>query len=165
MHARSGIPHLLLFAFAASCGTPDQPRAPADAFDADAHVAAWVQFWNTRDLTQLDELFLSDSSLTYFSSEREGLIQGPAAVRAHHEGFGFVEGGMEPEQELWVEDVQSSVYGTVAVVTATWLFGDRSSPPDSISRGPMTVVYTWTEDRYRIAHMHFADHPVPPDNE
>jgi hypothetical protein len=162
MHARTGIPRLLLLAFAAACGAPDQSRAPADAFDADAHLAAWAEFWNTRDLTLLDELFLSDSNLTYFSSERVGLIQGPAAVREHHEGFGFVAGGMQPEQELWVEDVQSSVYGTAVVVTATWLFGDRSAPPDSISSGPMTVVYTRTNDRYQIAHMHFADHPVTP---
>jgi hypothetical protein len=114
--------------------------------------------WNTRDLTRVEELFLSGSSVTYFSSEREGLIQGFAAVRVHHEGFGFVEGGTEPEQELWVEEVQSVPFGTVVVVTGIWLFGDRSAPPDDISRGPMTVVYTWAGDRYRIAHMHFSEY-------
>jgi hypothetical protein len=156
---------LIFVVFAVSCGVPDQSQTPLDAFDADTHIAAWVELWNTRDLTRLDELFLSDSSLTYFSSEREGLIQGPAAMREHHEGFGFIAGGMEPEQELWVEDVQSSAYGKVAVVTATWLFGDRSASADSISHGPMTVVYTWADDRFRIAHMHFADRPVQADAE
>jgi hypothetical protein len=142
----------------AACGEPSQSQAPSQAFDADAHIAAWVDLWSTRDLSRLDELFLSDSRVTYYSSELEGLIQGPAAVREHHEGFGFVEGGVEAEQELWVEDIHSSVYGTVAVVTAVWLFGDRAAPMDSISRGPMTVVYTLDDDRYRIAHMHFANY-------
>jgi hypothetical protein len=72
---------LIFVVFAVSCGVPDQSQTPLDAFDADTHIAAWVELWNTRDLTRLDELFLSDSSLTYFSSEREGLIQGPAAMR------------------------------------------------------------------------------------
>jgi hypothetical protein len=48
-----------------------------------------------------------------------------------------------------VEDVRSAVFGDAAVVGAIWLFGDRSAPPKSISRGPMTIVYTWTGDRYR----------------
>jgi hypothetical protein len=29
----------------------------------------------------------------------------------------------------------------------------------------MTVVYTWADDRFRIAHMHFADRPVQADAE
>ena len=131
---------------------------PGQSLDADAHVEAWVELWSTRDLALVDELFLNDSSVTYFSSEREGLIQGFAAVRAHHEGFGFVDGGTEPEQELWVEDVRSSAFEGVAVVGAIWLFGDRSAPPEGISRGPMTAVYIWSGDRYRIAHMHFAEY-------
>jgi ketosteroid isomerase-like protein len=137
---------------------PDQHQTSSEAFDAGAQVAEWVELWNTRDLARLDELFLADSRVTYFSSELEGLIQGPSAVRAHHEGFGFVDGGVEPEQELWVEDVRSSVFGSTAVVTAIWLFGDRAAPADSISRGPMTAVYTWADDGYRIAHMHFAEY-------
>ena len=156
--SRISVSWLCPVVFVAACGAPNPSRAPSKAFDADANIGAWVELWNTRDLSQVDELFLSDSRLTYLSSELEGLIQGPAAVREHHEGFGFVEGGIAPEQELWVEDTQSSVYGTVAVVTAVWLFGDRSDRRDSISRGPMTVVYTLVDDRYRVAHMHFANY-------
>jgi ketosteroid isomerase-like protein len=158
MLPRISVSWLPLVVFVAACGGQSQSQAPSGGFDADAQIAAWVDLWNTRDLSKVDELFLADSRVTYFSSEREGLIQGAAAVREHHEGFGFVEGGIEPEQELWVEDIQSSVYGTVAVVTAVWSFGDRSAPRDSISRGPMTVVYTLVDDRYRIAHIHFANY-------
>jgi hypothetical protein len=147
-----------LLVLVASCGLNDRSPASQEAFDADSHVAAWVELWNTRDMALVDELFVDDSSLTYLSSEREGLIEGFAAVRAHHEGFGFIEGGAEPEQELWVENVRSSVYGGAAVVGAIWQFGDRASPPDSIARGPMTAVYVWAGDRYRIAHMHFAEY-------
>jgi hypothetical protein len=56
------------------------------------------------------------------------LAQGFDAVRAHHEGFGFVAGGTEPDQELWVEDVRSPVFGNAAVIGAIWLFGDRAAP-------------------------------------
>lgn len=149
---------ICVVASVAACGAPNQSQSPSQAFDADAHIAAWIDLWSTRDLNRVDELFLSDSRVTYYSSELEGLIKGPAAVREHHEGFGFVEGGVEAEQELWVEDLHSSVYGTVAVVTAVWLFGDRAAPRESVSRGPMTVVYTLVDDRYRIAHMHFANY-------
>lgn len=154
--AVSWMPSLLLVA---ACGPTDSSPATPETFDADAQIAAWVELWNTRDLAGVDELFLNDSTVTYFSSEREGLIEGFAAVRAHHEGFGFVEGGREPEQELWVSDVRTSVYGDAAVVVAIWQFGDRAAPLlDSISRGPMTAVYIWAGDRYRIGHMHFAEY-------
>jgi hypothetical protein len=72
--------------------------------------------------------------------------------------MGFVAGGEAPAQELWVGDAHASVFGPTAVVTAKWYFGDRTAPPDSVQRGPMTAVYVWSSDRYRIAHMHFADY-------
>ncbi|NIO33197.1 MAG: DUF4440 domain-containing protein [Gemmatimonadetes bacterium] len=158
MRVRSAVSHIPLLVLIAACGPTDRPPASPETFDAESHVAAWVDLWNTGDLARVDELFLTDSSVTYFSSEREGLIEGFAAVRAHHEGFGFVDGGTQPEQELWVADVRSSMYGDVAVVGAIWQFGDRSAPVDSIQRGPMTAVYVRAGDRYRIAHMHFAEY-------
>jgi len=158
MRLRSGVARTALLLLVAACGPADRSPAPPETFDAEAQVAAWVELWSTRDLALVDELFVNDSSVTYFSSEREGLIEGFAAVRAHHEGFGFVEGGTEPDRELWVEDVRSTVFGNAAVVGAIWLFGDRAAPPDSIARGPMTIVYVWAGDRYRIAHMHFAEY-------
>ena len=150
------IPILLLIN--AACQSASDGGSSQVAFDGQAHVDAWVQLWNTYDLSRLEELFLWDSTATYLSSEREGLIQGPGGIREHHSGMGFVDGGRPPEQELWVEDVQTSIYGTTAVVTAVWFFGDRAVPADSVQRGPMTMVYVHAGDGYRIAHMHFANY-------
>lgn len=118
---------------------------------------AWVELWATYDLARVDDLFLADPRLSYFSSEKEGLMVGPSAIRAHHEGFEFVVGGRVPEQELWVDDVHVSEFGNIAVVGAMWHFGDRASPGEA-SRGPMTVVYVDEGQGPRIAHMHFADY-------
>jgi ketosteroid isomerase-like protein len=126
-------------------------------FDAEAELGAWVELWATYDLERVDDLFLDDPRLTYFSSETEGLMVGPAAIRTHHEGFDFVEGGRAPGQELWVEEIHVSEFGRVAVVGATWHFGDRAMP-DEASRGPMTVVYVDEGHGPKIAHMHFADY-------
>ena len=133
-------------------GAPESP-----GFDAETAIGAWVELWATYDLGPLEDLFLDDARLTYFSSEKEGLMVGPDAIREHHVGFDFVEGGRAPEQELWVDDIHVSEFGTVAVVGATWYFGDRATP-DVASRGPMTVVYVNEGEGPRIAHMHFADY-------
>ena len=141
-----------------ACQSAGEVDTPPTGFDAKTQVDAWVELWNTYDLTRLEDLFLWDSTVTYLSSEREGLIRGPAALREHHVGMGFVDGGRPPEQELWVEDVRSSVYDATAVVSAVWLFGERSAATDSVQRGPMTIVYVRTAGGFRIAHMHFANY-------
>ena len=138
-----------------------RPLAPVPSsspgFDADGLIAAWVGLWRTYDLDRVSELFLPDARANYLSSEREGLIVGIDAVLEHHRGFGFAPGGLEPEQELWVEDIAGFSYGNTGVVTGVWYFGDRGSPAGA-QRGPMTVVYTLYGDEYRIAHMHFANY-------
>lgn len=126
------------------------------AFEAEAYVDRWVQLWQSYDLNLVDELFLHDDRLTYFSSEKEGLIRGLDAVREHHRGFGFVPGGKTPEQTLWVEDVAADRFGDTAVVTAIWYFGDPERPAVENQRGPMTMVYVRDGDGFRIAHLHFA---------
>ncbi|MCG8468790.1 MAG: peptidylprolyl isomerase [Gemmatimonadetes bacterium] len=133
------------------------PPSASAGFDAEAHAAAWVRLWRTYDLDLVRTLFLPDGRVTYLSSEREGLIEGFDALIPHHEGFGFVSGGLSPESELWVEDVAGVSYGNSAVVTGVWFFGDRAER-DAAQRGPMTVVYTLYGDEYRIAHMHFANY-------
>ena len=137
-----------------ACGATQD--LPTPTLDVNAHVAEWVEFWGTYDLSKLDDLFLADA--TYLSSEREGLIVGLDALREHHAGFGFVDGGFEQEQELWVEDVQASAFESSAVVTAVWFFGDRGAPREGVSRGPMTAVYVWTDDGFKIAHMQFGNY-------
>lgn len=140
-----------------------EPTSPAAApsaspgFDSDAQLRAWVDLWRTYDLDRVRELFLPDARVTYLSSEREGLITGLEALIEHHEGFGFVAGGVVPELELWVEDTAGRSFGNTAVVTGVWYFGDRAQR-DSAQRGPMTIVYTLHGGEYRIAHMHFANY-------
>ena len=73
--------------------------------------------WNNYDLNQVDKLF--DSSSTYFSSERAGLIHGKDSLKKHHESFGFVAGGKESANKLWLEDIREQDLGTSKVVTAS----------------------------------------------
>ncbi len=141
-----------------SCTDPDSGLPPPPEFDVTAHTNAWLNLWRTYDLDLVDQLFLNDSRLSYLSSEREGVLRGLDEVRDHHSGFGFVSGGADPPNELWLEEVVSSIYGSSAVVSARWFFGDRSADRDSIQQGPMTAVYVLSGDRYKIAHMQFADY-------
>lgn len=150
---------LLLLAAVMGCSSaPDEIQAAErrpDEFDAEGWVSAWVDIWNSYDLTQVDELFLQDERLTYFSSEKEGVIIGIEAIREHHQGFGFVEGGKRQPNKLWLEDVHSESFGTTAVVTAIWYF---ERPDGSVQRGPVTIVYVRQGEAYRIAHMNFSNY-------
>jgi ketosteroid isomerase-like protein len=126
--------------------TPDTPRELLNA---------WVDLWESYDLDMVSHLFLQDERLTYFSSEAEGLLTGFDQVEEHHRGFGFVPGGAERDQVIWVGDVQIREYGDAALIAAIWYFGDPDTPDDA-QRGPMSALAIRTEDGYRIAHMHFA---------
>jgi hypothetical protein len=127
-------------------------------FDTATETAKWVQLWRTYDLDLVDDLFVTDSTVTYLSSEREGLILGFDSVRVHHEGFGFVPGGVPPASELLLEDVHSELRGDATTVTAVWFFGDRAAPRDSVQHGPVTFVYVWREDGWRVAHVQFGNY-------
>jgi hypothetical protein len=146
---------------------PAEPVPHQVPFDVDVYVAAWTELWATYDLDKVDELFLADPDVTYFSSEKEGLIVGLDAIREHHAGFGFVPGGSPPAIELWLEDVHATVLGSTAVVNAIWYFGDReaaaSTEGGGAQNGPMTSVWVLDGDTYKIAHMHFAEY-LPPDD-
>ncbi len=144
-----------------ACTTNDS----TPAFDTDEHMSAWVNLWNTYDLSLVDDLFLTDSTVTYFSSEREGLITGIDAVILHHEGFGFVPGGKIAEQELWVDDVHTATHGPTAIVTGMWYFGQRDNAPDEVQRGPFTFVYVLMGAEYRLAHLNFGTYLETPDGE
>lgn len=130
---------------------------PAPTFDAQAETANWVELWRTYDLKSIDDLFVADSTVSYLSSEREGLILGIDSLRAHHEGFGFVSGGTAPASELWLEGIHGQQWGDVATVTAVWFFGDRSTP-DGVQRGPVTFVYVWRDGTWKIGHAQFANY-------
>ena len=123
--------------------------------DAEEWVEEWVKFWNTYDLDQVDELFLHDDRLSYFSSEKEGAIFGFDAVREHHKGFGFIPGGKEQPNKLWLEDLHFADLNSSVVVTGIWYFQKPDSPKQ---RGPVTIVYIRQGDRFRIAHMNFSEY-------
>jgi ketosteroid isomerase-like protein len=126
--------------------------------EAERVVASWVALWTSYDLDRVNDLFLQDARVTYFSSEKEGLIRGMDAIREHHRKFGFVPGGKRAERELWVEEVEADDYGDTLVVTAIWYFGDRRKPEAENQRGPMTMVYVRAAGEYRIAHLHFGNY-------
>jgi hypothetical protein len=131
---------------------------PLINFDPEEAVSTWVSMWNSYDLSLVDELFLTDPTVTYFSSEKEGLIRGIDALRKHHAGFGFVRGGKVQENKLWVEDLHTTTFGSTAVVTGVWYFRRGAENSGTIQRGPVTFVYVQKADEWRIAHVHFAEY-------
>jgi len=116
----------------------------------------WVKFWNSYDLDELNHLFVTDHRLSYFSSEKAGLIQGIAQARKHHREFGFVSGGKNSPNRLWIEDLSIISEKNSATAAATWFF---KKPKEILQRGPMTAVLVPAEETWKIIHMHFANRP------
>jgi hypothetical protein len=100
--------------------------------------------------------FFSRARETYYSSEKRGLIRGMDALLKHHEEFGFVEGGKDSPNSLWLEDAQMEVFEGGVLVKAYWCF--RRGDSENVQRGPVTLVYVPTLDDYRIAHTHFSNY-------
>ncbi|WP_074410385.1 MULTISPECIES: hypothetical protein [Aquimarina] len=122
-------------------------------------INKWLNLWETYDLNLLDDIFLQTEDLTYFSSEKEGLMIGYKHLKPHHLGFGFVEGGKQPEKSLWLEDMTTKIYGETAMVAAVWYFGDRNAVKDSISKGPVTFILSNDKQgNAKIIHTHFANY-------
>ena len=124
-------------------------------FATEKMVGAWVAMWNSYDLAQIDRLFLLDRNLTYFSSEKEGAIKGVEAVREHHRGFGFVNGGKSSDSKLWVEDLYTTDFDSAVVVTGIWHFRRATGQEQ---RGPLTFVYVKSGEEYRLAHLNFGNY-------
>lgn len=107
------------------------------------------------DLNEVDALFADNVS--YFSSEKQGVIIGKAAVREHHSGFGFKAGGNADKagNRLWLQHLRFDRVDTATViVTAIWLFLRAAHAHDErqTQRGPLTAVLTGG----RIVHMNFG---------
>ncbi len=115
-------------------------------------IEAWEKSWNTYDLNEVSRLFVDDTSVTYFSSERPGLIRGIDSLVAHHRRFGFVTGGKASENKLWLSEVRY----LPGAVTATWHF---QRPGRDEQRGPVSFVLKKMQQGYRIAHAHFSNDP------
>ncbi len=129
--------------------------------EAQATIDQWVKLWGTYDLNLLPEIFLTTDELTYFSSEKEGLIKGYAQMLPHHAGFGFVAGGKQPRINLWLEDIETRLYGQTAVVAAVWYNTGYGEPREKAraQRGPVTFVLVRDDaGRVKIAHAHFANY-------
>ncbi len=144
---------LWLLLSAGCSNNTDQAGTP---FDADV-INAWVGMWNSYDLDLVDQLFVADSTVTYLSSEREGVVAGIDSLREHHVGFGFVSGGKETETELWLEDLHISEHARATVVAGTWYFR-RETDEEEDQRGPVTLVYVPIRGTHRIAHAHFSNY-------
>lgn len=118
-------------------------------------VDAWVAMWNSYDLDEVSRLMLDDDSLTYLSSEREGVFAGLPAVVEHHRGFGFVPGGRQTGNRLWLEDLVYTDFGETTVVAGVWLFQRATGVT---MRGPVTLVAVRGEGGYRLAHLNFGNY-------
>jgi hypothetical protein len=134
----------------AATGSPGAPTP-------DALLDAWLGMWRRYDLDGVDDLFLDDDGLTYFASDREGLISGLDAVRAYHADAGFAPGGFQPESELWLEEVSISDFGESAVIGGVWYFGNRLNGQSS-GRGPLTMVLTRAPNGLKISHLNFGNY-------
>jgi imidazolonepropionase-like amidohydrolase len=132
--------------------TESGPTSPGEALEH------WLGLWRRYDLTHFDEVFLDDPALTYFPNDSAGLIEGFDAVRAYHEGLGFVAGGFRPDSELWIEDVVLSDFGQSATVSAVWHYGSRVRAAETPG-GPLTIVIVRTRNGHRISHVHMGNYP------
>ncbi len=118
-------------------------------------ILDWVDAWNSYDLNAIDELFVQSDDLSYFSSEKEGVIRGFEAVKTHHEGFGFVPGGNKSQKRLILVDVDHTCTANQPIVTAIWYF---QHPDGRLQKGPVSISYVYDGNAYRIQHMHFANY-------
>ena len=118
----------------------------------------WVEMWNSYDLNLVEQLFLPDSNLTYFSSKKEGLITAIDAVQKHHKSFDFIPGGKTQSNKLWLENLKFVDFGSTSVVTGIWYFQRGSENAEEAQRGPVTFVCIRKNQTYYIAHVNFAEY-------
>jgi hypothetical protein len=138
--------------------TPNVATAPpAGPSTPQAVLEGWLSMWREYDLDRVSELFVDDDALSYFPSDREGAIEGLAAVLEYHRGLGFTSGGFDPSNELWLERVMISDFEDSAVVTAIWHFGARLTRQIG-GRGPLTMVIARTAAGFRISHVAFGNY-------
>jgi hypothetical protein len=159
---------LLLFSLTA-CTTNDKTSNPVENNITEKSVLTqseitgilnnWLNLWATYDLNLLPDIFLQSDKLTYFSTEKKGVIKGYKQMYPHHKSFGFAEGGAQPKITLWLEDIQPRIYGETAVVTAIWYDTAYGAPKETAKNGPVTFVLVRDDQgNVRIANASFADY-------
>jgi hypothetical protein len=119
-------------------------------------INRWVRNWNNYDLSIISQLFLNDSRVSYFSSEKEGLIKGIKALIDHHKDFGFVKGGKDTGNKLWLMNIDCEIFNETAIVKAEWVFQRKGS--DQVQKGPVSLIYIIVDNEFRIAHAHFSNY-------
>jgi len=141
------------------CSTATEKKTTLTEIESNAVIGKWLNLWETYDVNKLGDVFLESDKLTYFSSEKRGLIKGYDKMKPHHIGFGFVEGGKKPAKSLWLENIETRVYDGSTMVGGVWYFGDKSLPKDSISNGPVTfIIVKDKQGLAKIIHTHFANY-------
>ena len=149
---------VVITCFIAFCSKEQTLKDVSSESQINELLNGWVKMWNSYDLDQVDKLFLNSSSVTYFSSEKEGVIKGIEAVREHHKGFGFIPGGKESDNRLWVEEMFIEIFESCAAVSSIWFFQRAGEDREKVQRGPMSIMYVKDGENYKIAHMHFGNY-------
>lgn len=148
---------VFMSAFLFACSQQKHELQPEEV---ESIMQQWLELWHTYDTDKIENIFWNSPALTYFSSEKKGLIKGYAQLKPHHEDFGFVSGGKIPANSLWLEEMTITLHHSTAVVDAIWYFGDKQLPRDSVQKGPCTFVIIKDEDALaKIAHVHFGNYP------
>jgi imidazolonepropionase-like amidohydrolase len=137
------------------------PTVTVGASTPQAVLEGWLGMWRKYDLDRVSELFVDDDALSYFPADREGVIEGFSAVLDYHRALGFVSGGFDPQNDLWLERVMIADFEDSAVVTAIWQFGNRLARRIS-GRGPFSMVIARTAAGYRISHVAFGNYAPEP---
>lgn len=140
-----------------SIDTGDQRKieGSAETSKIEDFINEWVAMWNSYDLDQVEHLFLNSDQLSYFSSEKEGVIKGFKNVVNHHIGFGFVKGGKQSTSRLWLDQVNFSSHGPTKIVTAIWYFQKKGGP---VQKGPVTFVCLEDTSGYKFVHLNFGNY-------
>ena len=150
---------VLFFCFTLSCQQENNERENSQvSMQVFELIENWVAMWNSYDLSEVKKLFINSEKLSYFSSEKEGVLKGFDAIVSHHAGFGFVEGGKVQENKLWLEDIEIDVFPSTAIVTAIWYFEKPAAAEEAVQRGPVTFVCIRDGDDYTFAHMNFSEY-------
>ena len=124
--------------------------------DIEQAINQWVKLWNTYDVLKVPKLFLNDERVTYLSSEKEGLIKSIGSLIEHHKEFGFVEGGKDTGNKLWLENIDVESFGSSVIMKADWLFKRKDSK--EIQHGPVTITYLKSGKSWLITHAHFSNY-------
>ena len=125
--------------------------------DEDKLIEEWTAMWNSYNLDEVDLLFTKD--VTYFSSERSGLIMGLDKLKAHHKSFGFVSAGKKSETKLWLTDIYKKNMDGDVLVAAIWHFSRPENKTDQ--QGPVTFLISERTGKWLIHHAHFSNDPNP----